>query len=130
LVRRDCQGPFICDTTQGGTTDKLDDVDYPAYTMGLAANLLGVQPAFLRSLDAAGLLTPDRSAGGQRRYSRAELILAIRVRELLDQNMPLAAATRIVSLEHQLAAAQQRIAHLEQMLAQMTGEPRGDPDEH
>ena len=40
--------------------------------MGLAAGLLGVQPAFLRSLDAAGLLTPGRSVGGQRRYSRAE----------------------------------------------------------
>ncbi|MGH3784493.1 MAG: MerR family transcriptional regulator [Pseudonocardiaceae bacterium] len=94
--------------------NKLDDQDYPAYTMGLAADLLGVQPAFLRSLDAAGLLTPVRSTGGQRRYSRADLALAIRVRELLDQNMPLAAATRIVSLEQQLAAAHQRIAHLEQ----------------
>ncbi|HEX2289797.1 MAG TPA: MerR family transcriptional regulator, partial [Pseudonocardiaceae bacterium] len=59
-------------------------------------------------------LTPDRSAGGQRRYSRAELTLATRVRELLDQNMPLAAAIRIVSLEHQLAAAHRRIGQLEQ----------------
>jgi DNA-binding transcriptional MerR regulator len=93
---------------------KLDDQDFPAYTMGLAAELLGVQPAFLRSLDAAGLLNPGRSAGGQRRYSRAELTLALHVRELLDQNMPLAAAIRIVSLEHQLTAAKQRIAELEQ----------------
>jgi MerR family transcriptional regulator, heat shock protein HspR len=99
---------------QGDTTGKLDDVDYPAYTMGTAAELLGVQPAFLRSLDAAGLLSPGRSAGGQRRYSRADLTLAMRVRALLDQNMPLAAATRIVSLEHQLAAAHRRITHLEQ----------------
>ncbi|MCA1693326.1 MAG: MerR family transcriptional regulator [Actinobacteria bacterium] len=94
--------------------DKLDNQDYPAYTMGLAADLLGVQPAFLRSLDAAGLLTPGRSAGGQRRYSRADLALAIRVRELLDENMPLAAATRIVSLEHQLTEAHRHIAHLQQ----------------
>jgi len=108
-----------------GMQDKLDDQDYPAYTIGLAADLLSVQPAFLRSLDAAGLLTPDRSAGGQRRYSRAELTLAIRVRELLDQNMPLAAATRIVSLEHQLAAAHRRIAHLEQT----TGDSRSDLSE-
>lgn len=77
---------------------KLDDDDYPAYTIGLAADLLGVQPAFLRSLDAARLLTPNRSVGGQRRYSRAELTLALRVRELLDVNMPLIAAIRIVSL--------------------------------
>jgi MerR family transcriptional regulator/heat shock protein HspR len=100
-------------TPPQGRHDKLDDHDYPAYTMGLAADLLGVQPAFLRSLDAAGLLTPGRSAGGQRRYSRADLALAIRVRELLDQNMPLTAATRIVSLERQLAEAHQRIALLE-----------------
>jgi hypothetical protein len=63
-------------TPPRGIHHKLDDQDYPAYTMGLAAELLGVQPAFLRSLDAAGLLTPGRSAGGQRRYSRAELTLA------------------------------------------------------
>jgi DNA-binding transcriptional MerR regulator len=94
--------------------DRLDDADYPAYTIGRAADLLGVQPAFLRSLDATGLLTPNRSTGGQRRYSRTELTLAIRVRELLDQNMSLTAATRIVGLEHQLAAAYRRITHLEQ----------------
>lgn len=96
---------------------KLDDDDYPAYTIGLAADLLGVQPAFLRSLDAAGLLTPNRSAGGQRRYSRAELTLAVRVRELLDVNMPLIAAIRIVSLERQLEAAHRRIVHLESIIS-------------
>ena len=99
---------------------KLDDDDYPAYTIGRAADLLGVQSAFLRSLDAAGLLTPNRSTGGQRRYSRAELTLALRVRELLDVNMPLIAAIRIVSLERQLEAAHQRIAHLESIVS-------GDP---
>jgi len=101
-------------TEPRGIDDKLNDQEFPAYTMGLAADLLGVQPAFLRSLDAAGLLTPERSAGGQRRYSRAELALAFEVRALLDQNMPLTAAIRIVSLEHQLAAAHRRIAQLEQ----------------
>lgn len=114
-------------TQPRGIHDKLDDQDYPAYTMGLAAELLGVQPAFLRSLDAAGLLNPGRSAGGQRRYSRAELTVALYVRELLDQNMPLAAAIRIVSLEHQLAAAHQRIAHLEHTTNQATTEPANPP---
>jgi MerR family transcriptional regulator, heat shock protein HspR len=109
-------------TQPHGMQNKLQDLDYPAYTMGRAADLLGVQPAFLRSLDAAGLLTPNRSAGGQRRYSRADLTLAIRVRELLDENMPLAAATRIVSLEQQLAAAQRRITHLEQSTGEFIAE--------
>ena len=90
----------------------------PALHIGTAANLLGVQPAFLRSLDATGLLTAGCSAGGQRRYSRAELALATRVRELLDQNMPLTAATGIVSLELQLQTAYWRITNLEQTIAQ------------
>ena len=75
------------------------DQDYPAVTMGQAAQLLGVQPAFLRSLDAAGVLVPDRSPGGHRRYSRRQLGLAARLRELFDEGMTLEAATRIVALQ-------------------------------
>jgi MerR family transcriptional regulator/heat shock protein HspR len=41
----------------GDIHDKLNDQNFPAYTMGLAAELLGVQPAFLRGLDIAGLLS-------------------------------------------------------------------------
>lgn len=84
----------------------FDDDDYPAYTMGRAADMLGVTPDFLRSLDATGLLAPDRSTGGHRRYSRTELALAARVRELLDSGLTvLAAACRIAELERDLAAA-------------------------
>jgi hypothetical protein len=36
--------------------------------------------------------------------------------------MPLAAATRIVSLEHQLAAAHRRITHLEQTTGQSSAD--------
>ena len=35
-----------------GRLDALDDPDYPAYTTGRAAEVLGVRQAFLRSLDA------------------------------------------------------------------------------
>ena len=81
----------------------MDDVDYPAYTTGRAAEMLGVRPDFLRSLDAAGFLDPDRSGGGHRRYSRRELTLASRVRELLDSGLTLLpAACRIAWLEHEL----------------------------
>ncbi|MGN2638880.1 helix-turn-helix domain-containing protein [Nocardia takedensis] len=84
----------------------LDDEDYPAYSMGAAATALGVTQAFLRALDAAKLLTPHRSEGGHRRYSRYQLRIAARVRELLDAGNPLDAACRIVILEDQLAEAQ------------------------
>ncbi|GAA1995118.1 helix-turn-helix domain-containing protein [Amycolatopsis minnesotensis] len=86
--------------------DKFDDEDYPAYTMGRAAEMLGTTPGFLRSLDEAKLLAPQRSAGGHRRYSRYQLRIAARARELVDEGTPLQAACRIIILEDQLAEAQ------------------------
>jgi MerR family transcriptional regulator, heat shock protein HspR len=97
---------------------RLDDVDYPAVAMGQAAELLEVQPAFLRSLDAAGVLRPERSGGGHRRYSRRQLALAARLRELFDEGLTLDAAARIVELQDQLDAARNRITELEHELTE------------
>jgi DNA-binding transcriptional MerR regulator len=83
----------------------FDDDDYPAFTMGRAAEMLGTTPGFLRSLDEAKLITPQRSEGGHRRYSRYQLRLAARARELVDQGTALEAACRIIILEDQLAEA-------------------------
>jgi DNA-binding transcriptional MerR regulator len=95
------------DGTTGNTVDnKIDDEDYPAYTMGRAAEILGTTPEFLRSLDDAKLLTPQRSSGGHRRYTRYQLRIAARARELVSQGTPLHAAVRIIILEDQLAEAQ------------------------
>jgi DNA-binding transcriptional MerR regulator len=90
----------------------FDDADFPAYTMGRAAEMIGVTPAFLRSLGTAGLIEPERSHGGHRRYSRHQLQLAGRVRLLLDEGLLLAAACRIVALEDRLEAAHRRIVEL------------------
>jgi hypothetical protein len=57
------------DPAEQSMADKFDDDDYPAYTMGRAAEMLGTTPGFLRSLDEAKLITPQRSPGGHRRYS-------------------------------------------------------------
>jgi excisionase family DNA binding protein len=84
---------------------RLDDPDFPALTMSQAAELLGVQAAFLRSLDISGVLQPHRSPGGHRRYSRQQLALAARVRTLLDDGHSLASAEVIVGLQDQLADA-------------------------
>ncbi|MFC7307268.1 MerR family transcriptional regulator [Streptomyces monticola] len=83
----------------------LDDDDYPAYTMGRAAEMLGTTPAFLRTLGENHLITPLRSEGGHRRYSRYQLRIAARARELVDQGTQIEAACRIVILEDQLEEA-------------------------
>jgi DNA-binding transcriptional MerR regulator len=94
------------DPAEQSMADKFDDDDYPAYTMGRAAEMLGTTPGFLRSLDEAKLITPQRSSGGHRRYSRYQLRLAARARELVGQGTPLDATCRIIILEDQLAEAQ------------------------
>lgn len=106
------------DRSAGGVAPPsgLDDPDYPAYTTGQAAAALGVQQAFLRSLDAARAVSPQRSAGGHRRYSRRQLQFAMRVRELFDQGHNLASALRILSLEDELATARRVITRLRSQL--------------
>jgi hypothetical protein len=99
--------------TTRGVDDKFDDEHYPAYTMGRAAEMLGTTAGFLRSLDEANLIQPQRSPGGHRRYSRHQLRIAARVRELVDQGTALDAACRIIILEDQLDEARRRIAEYE-----------------
>jgi DNA-binding transcriptional MerR regulator len=84
--------------------NRLDD-DYPAYTMGRAAEMIGATPGFPRALGATRLITPLRSGGGHRRYSRHQLRIAARARELVDQGTPVEAACRIIALEDRLEEA-------------------------
>ena len=109
-------------------TSRLDDPDYPALTMSQAAELLGVQAAFLRSLDGLGVLQPPRSTGGHRRYSRQQLALAARIRELLDDGHSLASAGTIVGLQDKLASARADADHFRSAAEQLRADvDRLDP---
>jgi DNA-binding transcriptional MerR regulator len=87
----------------------LDDADAPVYTIGQAAEMLGVPVASLRRLDDAGAVQPGRSAGRQRRYTRRQLYLARRVLALVGDGTPIAAAGRIADLEDQVATLTDRL---------------------
>ena len=100
---------------------RIDDEDYPAYTMGRAAELLGTTQGFLRAIGEARLITPLRSEGGHRRYSRYQLRIAARVRELVDGGTPVEAACRIVILEDQLEEALRLNEELRRSTADSSG---------
>ncbi|MFF3322783.1 MerR family transcriptional regulator [Streptomyces sp. NPDC002889] len=99
------------------TTDRFDDDDYPAYTMGRAAEMIGSTPAFLRALGEARLIAPLRSEGGHRRYSRYQLRIAARARELVDSGTAIESACRIIILEDQLEEALRLNAELRRSTA-------------
>jgi MerR family transcriptional regulator/heat shock protein HspR len=60
----------------------LDDEDAPRFAVGQVAEMLDVQPAFVRRLDSEEVMQRARSAGGQRRYSRADIDQVRRVAEM------------------------------------------------
>ncbi len=88
----------------------LDDRQAAFYTVGQVADLLGVQPAFLRRLDAEAVVQPGRSEGGQRRYSRTEIDRAQRAVELTGEGMTLAGIRRLLVLEAEVADLRRQLA--------------------
>lgn len=81
----------------------LDEQHVPFYTVGQVASLLGVQPALLRRLDSEAVVQPERSEGGQRRYSRMEIGHAQRAVELMGEGLTLAGIRRLLALEAEVA---------------------------
>jgi hypothetical protein len=98
-------GALVLEVCMGQPDDMLDDEDYPAFTMGRAAEIIGCTPDFLRRLGEAKLIDPFRSGGGHRRYSRYQIRLAARAREMCDQGTDMGSACRIIILEDQLEEA-------------------------
>lgn len=87
----------------------FDDEHAPLYTVGQVAQMLDVQPAFLRRLDVERVVQPARSDGGQRRYSRAEIDAVQRVSTLAGEGLTLEGIRRILVLEAEVADLKRKL---------------------
>jgi MerR family transcriptional regulator, heat shock protein HspR len=97
----------------------FDDDRAPLYSLGQVAEMLQVQQAYLRRLDQHDVVSPDRSTGGQRRYSRHDILIVQHVTRMTGEGMTLNAIRRILELESEvawlkgeLAAARARLGEL------------------
>jgi DNA-binding transcriptional MerR regulator len=88
----------------------IDDEHAAVYAVGQVADMLSVQPAFLRRLDVEGVVQPGRSEGGQRRYSRDEIHRVQRVAEMAGEGLNLAGIRRILLLEAEFAHLKRQLA--------------------
>jgi MerR family transcriptional regulator/heat shock protein HspR len=102
----------------------FEDEDLPLYTVGQVSGMLEVQQAFLRRLDEFGVVRPSRSDGGQRRYSRREVVTVQYVVQLTGQGVTLAGIRRILELEAQVAKLEQECSELRARLRQLLEEAR------
>ncbi|MCW2525954.1 MAG: transcriptional regulator, MerR family [Pseudonocardiales bacterium] len=69
------------------------------YGISTAAELVGMPAQNLRLYESRGLLTPQRTAGGTRRYSETDLHRLLRIRDLLGAGLNLAGIARVLDLE-------------------------------
>jgi MerR family transcriptional regulator/heat shock protein HspR len=73
------------------------------YVISVFAELAGVHPQTLRNYERSGLLSPQRTSGGSRRFSDADLAALRRIQELTNEGVNLEGVKRIMALEAQLA---------------------------
>jgi MerR family transcriptional regulator, heat shock protein HspR len=98
--------------------EPFEDENVPLYTVGQVAQMLAVKQAFLRRVDELQVVSPQRSAGGQRRYTRIEIRVIRQVATMADEGMTMAAIRRIIELEQRLAEVTQERDELAARLAQ------------
>jgi DNA-binding transcriptional MerR regulator len=89
-----------------------DDYERPFFTVGQVADMLDIQQAFLRRLDQQDVVSPARSDGQQRRYSRRDIDEVARVCTLVDDGLTLAGIKQVFALQAEVAALKAEIAAL------------------
>ncbi len=82
------------------------------YGISVAAELAGVSPQTLRLYESKGLLDPDRTPGGTRRYSSRDLEQIERITMLTADGLNLIGIARILALEAQTRLLQAELAAL------------------
>ena len=73
--------------------------DHAVYAISVAAELSGVGIQSLRLYESYGLITPQRTAGGTRRYSASDMERVDRISELLGRGLNLAGVAMVLALE-------------------------------
>ncbi|MBF6356438.1 helix-turn-helix transcriptional regulator [Nocardia higoensis] len=83
------------------------------FMISVAAQLAGMHAQTLRTYDRLGLVTPQRTSGGGRRYSARDVELLREVQRLSqDEGVNLAGIKRIIELTNQVERLQEEVAEL------------------
>lgn len=95
------------------------------FLISVAAELAGMHAQTLRTYDRLGLVSPQRSAGGGRRYSERDVEVLREIQRLSqDEGVNLAGVKRIIELTNQVEALQSRVAEMAAELSR--SRPRRD----
>ncbi len=97
------------------------------FLISVAAELAGMHAQTLRTYDRLGLVRPQRTSGGGRRYSQHDVELLREVQRLSqDEGVNLAGIKRIIELTNQVEALQARVRELTEEVDELRGSQRRD----
>ena len=106
---------------------KRPNDDARTFLISVAAELAGMHAQTLRTYDRLGLVRPQRTSGGGRRYSERDVDLLREVQRLSqDEGVNLAGIKRIIELTNQVEALQSRVADLTREVDQLRAGVRRD----
>ena len=89
------------------------DIELPMFTVGRAGELANVHPQTLRQYDRLGLVVPQRTDGGARRYSLRDISRLAKAQQLSqEEGINLAGIARILSLEEENRELRRQVERL------------------
>lgn len=87
--------------------------DDSVLVISVAAELSGLHAQTLRTYDRLGIVTPERTRGGGRRYSLRDVAMLREVQRLSqEEGVNLAGIKRIIELTNQVDALRSRVSEL------------------
>jgi MerR family transcriptional regulator/heat shock protein HspR len=115
--------PFIAGRDGAWHTDETT----PVYVISVAAELTGLHAQTLRQYDRLGLVSPGRTPGGGRRYSRRDIATLREVVRLSSMGLGLEGVRRVLDLENQVAALRSRVRELQDEVDALRGAQAAEP---
>lgn len=80
------------------------------YAISVAAERADMAIQNLRAYERRGLLEPARTRGGTRLYSDADIVVLLRIAELLKEGLNLAGIRRVLALEAENASLRDQLS--------------------
>jgi MerR family transcriptional regulator/heat shock protein HspR len=78
-----------------------DDRGHGLFAISVAAELTGLHPQTIRIYEREGLVTPARSGGGTRRYSRDDIDRLNQIAALMTTGLNLEGVRQVLQLRHE-----------------------------
>ncbi len=106
----------------GEITLQQSAITQTTYVISVAAERAGVHPQTLRIYERKGLLDPNRTPGGSRRYSDEDIAQMRRIQVLTNAGINLEGVRKILALEAEIDSLRQQLVETLELARQAVEE--------